>query len=87
MSAVLLERQLRFRKHSGVRAAFHRHLVKTGLIDVGWGKFYDQLFEDRQEADYVALVSFDREYVEYQLPRCAGFLGRIGSLLSSLSLG
>jgi len=26
-----------------------------------WGKFYDQLFEDRQEGDYVALIEFERD--------------------------
>jgi uncharacterized protein (UPF0332 family) len=74
VSAGLLERQLSFRKHSGVRASFHREFGKTGLVGVQWGKFYDQLFEDRQEGDYVAFTSFDREYVQSLHGRCTGFL-------------
>jgi uncharacterized protein (UPF0332 family) len=85
VSAALLERQWHFTKHSAVRAAFHREFIKTGLLDVKWGKLYDQLFEDRQEGDYVVLTSFDREYVEFQLTRCTEFLGELRPLLASLS--
>lgn len=41
VSAVLLERQETFRKHSGVRAAFHRRFIKTGLLETTWGQMYD----------------------------------------------
>jgi len=71
VSAALLARHLAFKKHSGVRAAFQREFIKSGLLDVKWGKLYDQLFEDRQEGDYMALIWFEPEYVEFQLARCA----------------
>ena len=74
VSAVLLDRQLSFNKHSGVRAAFHREIIKQGLLDVKWGKLYDQLFEDRQEGDYMAMVTFEKQYVESQLMLCTEFL-------------
>lgn len=85
VSAALLERQLSFKKHTGVRATFHREFIKTGLLDVKWGKLYDQFFEDRQEGDYVALISFDQEYVEAQLAHCTQFLAELRPLISSLS--
>ncbi len=84
-SAALLDRRLSFRKHSGVRTGFHREFVKTGLLDKEWGKFYDQLFEDRQEGDYVALISFERGYVESRLDRCSRFLPKLRPLVSVLS--
>lgn len=62
-SALLLQRGHRFAKHSGVRSAVHRHLVKPGLLPTEWGRFYDRLFEERQQGDYVELVSFDGEEV------------------------
>jgi len=83
-SAALLERQQTFRKHSSVRSGFHRTFVKTGLLDVEWGKFYDQLFEDRQEGDYIALTAFDSDYVASQLTCCAQFLDAFRPLISSL---
>jgi uncharacterized protein (UPF0332 family) len=87
VSAALLERGLQFRRHSAVRAAYHREFIKTGVMDVKWGKFYDQLFEDRQEGDYVALTSFDREYIEAQWMQCAELLQALRSLICSLSQG
>jgi hypothetical protein len=84
VSAALLERRLSFKKHAGVRATFHREFIKAGLLDVKWGKLYDQLFEDRQEGDYVALIKFDRKYVEDQLTRCTQFLDELRPLISSL---
>jgi len=85
VSAALLERRESFRKHSGVRAAFHRQFIRTCVLHVKWGRLYDQLFEDRQEGDYVVFVSFEPEYVQMQLKQCSEFLRELGGLLSSLS--
>jgi len=84
VSAALLEREQSFKKHTGVRAAFHREFIKTGLLAVTWGKFYDQLFEDRQEGDYIALMAFDKDYVAPRLDRCRQFLDAIRPLMSCL---
>ena len=43
--AVLLDRQQSFRKHSGVRAAFHRQFIKTGRLDIKWGRLYHVIME------------------------------------------
>jgi uncharacterized protein (UPF0332 family) len=83
VSAALLGREQSFRKHSGVRSAFHRQFVKTGLLDVKWGRLYDQLFEDRQEGDYVVFISFEPEYVRTQLEQCSKLLEEIRTLLPS----
>lgn len=81
-SAALFERRLSFKKHSGVRSAFHREFIKTGLMDVKFGKLYDQLFEDRQEGDYIAFISFESDYVEFQLNQCGEFIDKLRPLLS-----
>lgn len=84
VSAALFERGTSFKKHTGVRTAFHREFIKSGLLDVEWSKFYDQLFEDRQEGDYVALTTFDRAYVERQLVRRVEFHRRMRAFIPSL---
>ncbi len=66
-TAAMLARGLSFRKHSGLRSAFHTHLVRPGLVSQTGGKLYDRLFEDRQEGDYIAFSLFDRDYLEEQL--------------------
>lgn len=68
-SAVLLERGHRFVKHSGLRAAIHRELVKPGFLADDWGKFYDRLFHDRQQGDYVEFVAFEPGEVEETVRR------------------
>ncbi len=82
--AALLDRHQTFRKHSGVRAAFHQTFVKPGLVAIEWGRFYDHLFEDRQEADYLALASFERAYVEGLLAQCTAFLNDLRLLVPSV---
>jgi uncharacterized protein (UPF0332 family) len=37
-SALLMEHDRTFKKHSGVRAAFHQHFIKTGVLDPDWGR-------------------------------------------------
>jgi uncharacterized protein len=83
--AALLERRQSFRKHSGVRTAFHREFIRARLLDVQWGKLYDRLFEDRQEGDYIALIAFEPEYVTSQIELCREFLDALHPLISSLS--
>lgn len=84
-SAALLERRPPFRKHAAVRAAFHREFVKTGVLDAQWGRLYDRMFEDRLEADYVAMSSFARDHVALRWTQCADFLAQLRPLIVSLS--
>ncbi len=82
VSAALLKEGQSFKKHSGVRSAFHRSFIKSNKLDVKYGKFYDQLFEDRQEGDYVAFITFEEEYVQHQLKQCSEFLNRLNEIAS-----
>jgi uncharacterized protein (UPF0332 family) len=50
--ALLYERDLEFRKHGGVHAAFGKHLVKTGELDARFHRYLLEAFESRLEADY-----------------------------------
>lgn len=81
-SAILLQKKLRFQKHSGVRAAFHQHLVKPGLISTEYGKFYDEIFEARQRGDYLELVRFEKKQIEGWLKKGKLFVETMKSLIS-----
>ncbi|MDA2929370.1 HEPN domain-containing protein [Acidobacteria bacterium AH-259-O06] len=83
VSALLLKESHSFSKHSGVRAAFHQHFIKRGKIEKEWGRFYDHLFEDRHEGDYVEFVTFDKSYVEDQMVRIEQFLNRVQALIKT----
>jgi uncharacterized protein (UPF0332 family) len=81
-SAVLLGQGKKFVKHSGVRGAVHQDLVKPGLLDVKWGKIYDQIFENRQSGDYLELYEFENAQVSELLKQAEGFVGEMRRLLS-----
>ena len=81
VSALLMAHKLSFKKHSGVRAAFHQKFIKTGLLEQKWGRLYDQVFEDRQEGDYVVFISFEPTYVETQLNECGRFIEHVRPLI------
>jgi len=84
VSAALLERGVSFKKHSGVRSAFHREFIKSELLEFDWSKFYDRLFEDRQEGDYIALTTFESGYVAHQINQCENFINKISTLMQSI---
>lgn len=48
ITAVFLQENLVTKKHSGLRAAFHREFIKTGRVQVIHGKLFDELFEARR---------------------------------------
>jgi uncharacterized protein len=61
--------------------ALHRDFVKTGLIPVKYGKLYDALLQDREEADYVAFVNFDQEVIKEELEQTGEFIDLFEELL------
>jgi uncharacterized protein (UPF0332 family) len=84
VSALLLEEGRRFSKHSGVRAAFNRDLVKPGHLSRKHGELYNQLFRDRQEGDYIEFTAFGAPYVQEKIEACEEFLTALRPLLTSL---
>ncbi len=84
VSALLLEEERRFKKHSGVRAAFNRYFIKVGRVQKRYGDLYNQLFDDRQAGDYIALTEFDAQYVQEKVDACEVFLANLRSLFTSL---
>ena len=79
-SAVLLQKGFRFKKHSGVRAALHKHLVKAGIVSRDQGQFYDVIFEARQRGDYIELVHFEKEQVEDWIKKASHFVEEVKKL-------
>lgn len=86
VSALLLEEGRQFKRHSGVRTAFNRDFVRTGRVEERDGDLYNQLFDDRQVGDYVALTEYEAEYVQEKIEACETFLTHLRPLLRSLPL-
>ncbi|HDH05900.1 MAG TPA: HEPN domain-containing protein [Nitrospirae bacterium] len=60
-TAVLLTKKLERSKHSGVQAAFNHYFIKNRIIEIEYGKIFDYVRKKREECDYTAKCTIDRE--------------------------
>jgi len=74
VSAVLACDGREYGRHSAVRAALHRDYVNTGRVPEWCGEVYDELFEDRQEGDYMPATSFTQEDLSAMWERARSFV-------------
>lgn len=59
--ALLATKELDSSKHSGVISLFHKHFVKTNVVDVEKSKALSRSFEKRQDSDYEDFVSITKD--------------------------
>jgi len=63
VSALLVRDGLSSSKHAGVRSLFNKQYVRTGKVPKDLARIYNDLFERRQEGDYIDFVSFQESQV------------------------
>jgi len=85
VSALLLSRNLSTSKHVHLRSLLHREFVRTGLISKESGKYFDMLFDSRQQGDYADFVVFKANEVADWLMRTKEFVSCIESLVSKIT--
>lgn len=76
-SALLLGEGLSSPKHSGVRALFDRHWIKTGRIPKELGRSYRRFYEMRQKGDYADFAAFDAADIRLRLAEAESFVRAI----------
>jgi len=81
VTALLLQDGKQFARHSAVRSEFTRSYIKSGRIDVQWSKFYQRLFDARQEADYVPTAVFEESEIAEQIKKAEQFMGLIKDII------
>ena len=79
--ALLLTADLSSAKHTGVRALFNDHFVKTGKVPVELGRFYSRMYEFRQKGDYGDFVEFEREKVKEWLDQASMFIEEMDKII------
>ncbi|MEW5946320.1 MAG: HEPN domain-containing protein [bacterium] len=84
VTALLKTRELASSKHSGVRALFNRHFVKTGIVPKEMGKFYEKIFNERKEGDYVDYTEFTSERVKDCFDKCAMYNARLAVIVNGI---
>jgi uncharacterized protein (UPF0332 family) len=80
--ALLAKNQISAQTHGGVRQMFGLHFVKTGLISKESGKFYTDIFDKRQSADYDDFVEVRKEDVISFIKPATNFISEIEKLLA-----
>ena len=80
VSALLLVRNLSSSKHSGVRGLFNLHFVRTGEVSRDLGALYNDLFENRQQGDYMDFVRFEGEQVRSWIAQVELFVEQVTAL-------
>lgn len=79
-TAALLGEGLDFGKHSGVIAAVHQRLVKTGRVDKSLGRALNWLFELRSVGDYGETQHVPDEEAEKAIESAAQFVAAMRGL-------
>lgn len=77
VSALLVRNSLSSSKHAGIRSLFNRHYVKTGKVPKNLAQTYNDLFERRQESDYMDFMTFKESHVRRWLPQAEEFVEHI----------
>ena len=82
-SALLIQHGLSSSKHTGVRSLFNRYYVKTGAVPKELAQLYNDLFERRQESDYMDVVDFEESQVRPWISRAEHFVENIASIVEN----
>jgi uncharacterized protein (UPF0332 family) len=81
VSALLVRHGLSSSKHTGVRSLFNKHYVKTEKIPKDLARIYNDLFERRQEGDYIDFVRFQESQVLPWISEAEQLIEHITSLV------
>ena len=77
---ILFENQSTF-THNGVKISFSEKFIKTGKIELAFGKLYSQLFTWRQKGDYDDLYDFDEQTVIPYLEPVRNLIQKIAEII------
>ena len=79
ISALLLCDGLTSSKHTGIRSLFNKNYVRSGLVSKEIAAIYNDLFERRQEGDYLDFINYNESQV---LP----WLSKVRKLIDYISM-
>jgi uncharacterized protein (UPF0332 family) len=82
VSALLIQKGLSSSKHAGIRSLFNKHYVKTGQVSKEMAQIYNDLFERRQESDYLDFICFEESQVSPWICRAEAFVDQIKTIIN-----
>ncbi|QIP11585.1 HEPN domain-containing protein [Spirosoma aureum] len=81
--SMLFQNVIKAEAHSGAKAMLELHFVKAGILPVEWGRFYAQLFDERNDSDNEDFAIFTADDVLPLLPKTQEFIDEIKRLINT----
>ena len=79
--ALLLTKDLSSARHTGVRALFNEHFVRTGKVSVESGRFFSRMYDFRQKGDYADFVQFEEAKIKEWLVLAESFINEVDQVI------
>ncbi len=79
--ALLIANKIQTKSHDGAKLMFSLHFVKTGIVSKNFGRFYNNLFDERTTGDYDDLFDHDLVTCEEYYPKAKEFVAAINQLV------
>lgn len=83
-SAVLLSENITVESHSALKAMFGLHFVTQGKIDKKYGRYLNELKDERENGDYDIFAGFEKEDAEKAIMEAAEFISEIKRYLAQV---
>ena len=74
---LLLTKDLSSAKHTGIRALFNEHFIRTGKVSVELGKFFTRMYDFRQKGAYADFVQFEEDKMKEWLVSAEHFINEL----------
>ena len=79
--ALLLIKDLSSARHTGIRALFNEHFVKTGKVKIELGRFFSRMYDFRQKGDYADFVQFEEAKIKEWLASAEVFINEMDQVI------
>lgn len=79
--ALLLTKDLSSARHTGIRALFNEHFVRTGKVSVEQGRFFSRMYDFRQKGDYADYVQLEEAKIKEWLASAEAFINDVDQVI------
>jgi len=79
--ALLLTKDLSSARHTGIRALFNEHFIRTGKVSVESGRFFSRIYDFRQKGDYADFVQFEEAKIKEWLGLAESFINEVDQVI------
>lgn len=81
VTALLISNGLNATTHAGVRTMLGLKFIKTGILELDHGKFFNEIFEIRHSNDYDDFIFCDEDTYKNFRPKADSLIARIRELV------